>query len=893
MWLAHLTAWKTALQTASKLVLKAAWMAAIAATPTELSAQRPAVLQLDPSDVFGGALPADRGAAGLRQRLRELSTLASVMQVTAHPDDEQAGLLTYLSRGTGARTALLTLNRGEAGANAAGSEFFDALGLVRTEELLLADRYYGLDDQYFTSAVDYGFSKTMAEAARSWDTTAVLRDMVRVIRQNRPLVVVGRWFGGSRDGHGHHQLAGVLAPLAVAAAADPARFPEQLSKEGLRPWRVRRLFRANVRAGEPAGVVVDAGRYDPWLGESYQSLGSDGYARQRSQTAGRRSLATGAAPQRLQQLAGDPTPAGDDMFAGMDVSLAALFAIADERAPTGAPELLRQAEDAARQALGSWRPDAPWTVVPVLVAGLRTVRAAQGMTPGTAPHATQLLDLKRRQFERAIAAALALQVTALAGPASGDGRPVVPGETVGVQLEVSRGAPEPVVLERVELLTPEGWVRPAPIVPAQLLRADTSWRSTLDLTVPPSAEPSRPPVVRDLISEQHYRWRDGSPDHSPRGADPVRVRATVRVAGELITIERVVRYRRSREPEGVTYPRLVVVPPVSLRALPAVRVVTVNGEAREQVSVEVTGYSLTPVEAAVTLTSSAGARVTSPSIVRVGMGERQSVTFDVTLPAGRDSLTLTASARVHDRDWRDAVTVSEHRELEPVRLYASPTVQLRRVPVTLAAGLRVGYIMGVGDLVPEAIAQLGAAVTLLDATTVAAGDFGTFDAVVIGTRAYAVRPELAAATPALVAYAKQGGNVVILYQTQEFRPETMAPFPAALPNDAEETTEEDAPVRVLAPEHPLLTSPNRITPRDFDGWIEQRGSKFLTQLAPEYTPLVEMHDTGQAAQSGVWVTARVGAGQWNYVALALHRQLPYGVPGAYRILANLLARRVP
>jgi len=275
------------------------------------------------------------------------------------------------------------------------------------------------------------------------------------------------------------------------------------------------------------------------------------------------------------------------------------------------------------------------------------------------------------------------------------------------------------------------------------------------------------------------------------------------------------------------------------------------------------------------------------------MGERQSVTFDVTLPAGRDSLTLTASARVHDRDWRDAVTVSEHRELEPVRLYASPTVQLRRVPVTLAAGLRVGYIMGVGDLVPEAIAQLGAAVTLLDATAVAAGDFGTFDALVIGTRAYAVRPELAAATPALVAYAKQGGNVVILYQTQEFRPETMAPFPAALPNDAEETTEEDAPVRVLAPEHPLLTSPNRITPRDFDGWIEQRGSKFLTQLAPEYTPLVEMHDTGQAAQSGVWVTARVGAGQWSYVALALHRQLPYGVPGAYRILANLLARRVP
>ncbi len=196
--------------------------------------------------------------------------------------------------------------------------------------------------------------------------------------------------------------------------------------------------------------------------------------------------------------------------------------------------------------------------------------------------------------------------------------------------------------------------------------------------------------------------------------------------------------------------------------------------------------------------------------------------------------------------------------------------------------------MGVGDLVPEAIAQMGASVTLLDAAAVAAGDFARFDAVVIGTRAYAVRPELAAATDALRAYASKGGNVVVLYQTQEFRPETMAPFPASLPDDAEETSEEDAPVTILAADNRLLTTPNRITARDFDGWIEQRGSKFLTKLSPEYTALVETHDTEQSPQTGVWVTANVGAGRWTYVALALHRQLPYAVPGAFRILANLL-----
>ncbi|HEX4931637.1 MAG TPA: hypothetical protein VFV33_00575, partial [Gemmatimonadaceae bacterium] len=467
---------------------------------------------------------------------------------------------------------------------------------------------------------------------------------------------------------------------------------------------------------------------------------------------------------------------------------------------------------------------------------------------------------------------------------------VVPGETVGAQVEVSRGAPDAVVLERVELLTPDGWDRPAPLVLADSLPAHAPWRSTITFTVPPTAEPSRPPFVRDVIAQNHYRWRDGTPEHSPRGPDPVSVRVIVRVSGEPFTIERAVRYRHSREPEGVSYPRLVVVAPVSLRATPAVRVVTASGEVRERVTVEVTGHSVTPVDASVALTSSIGARVTPASTVRVGLGERRSVTFDVTLPAERDSLALTAVARMGEREWRDAITLIEPRELEPASLYASPVVQLRRVPVTLAAGLRVGYIMGVGDLVPDAIAQLGAQVSLLDAAEVAAGDFGRFDTVVIGTRAYAVRPELPAATPALAAYAKQGGNVVVLYQTQEFRPETMAPFPAALPNDAEETTEEDAPVRLLAPEHPLLSSPNRLTPRDFDGWIEQRGSKFLTQLAPEYTALVETHDIGQDPQRGVWVTARVGTGQWSYVALALHRQLPYGVPGAYRILANLLTR---
>ncbi|MEO7964708.1 MAG: PIG-L family deacetylase, partial [Gemmatimonadaceae bacterium] len=321
--------------------------------PRISEAQNWRVMQLESQDWVDAALPFDRGIADLHRRLLELRTTASVMQTTAHPDDEQSGLLTYFARGVGARTSLLTLNRGEAGANAIGSELFDALGLVRTEELLLAGRYYGLSDQYFTSAADYGYSKTVREAARSWDTTVVIGDMVHAIRTNQPLVVISRWFGTERDGHGQHSMAGALTPLAVAAAADPSRYPEQIRNEGLRPWRVLRLFRSNLPASDGADVVIDPARYDPWLGESYQALGANGLSRQRSQTSGQPSNNDAPAPQRLQLMHGTRVASDSDLFSGLDTSLPGVFAVVGETEPKGARATLRRADDATRRAIAS------------------------------------------------------------------------------------------------------------------------------------------------------------------------------------------------------------------------------------------------------------------------------------------------------------------------------------------------------------------------------------------------------------------------------------------------------------------------------------------------------------------------------------------------------------
>ena len=332
-----------------------------------------------------GRLAVDRGASGVWQRLRKVATTASVLYTAGHPDDEESGVLTLLSRGMGVRTGLLTLNRGEGGANAIGSELFDALGLIRTEELRLAGRYYGLDDQYFTTAVDYGYSKTLDEALRSWDREAVLGDMVRVIRLNRPLVVISRWHGSARDGHGHHQASGVLTPEAVAAAADPYRFPEQIRDEGLRPWRVRHVYRGRLLADEGHDAELDPHVVDPWLGESYQDFGAYGLSLQRSQTAGRRRTTRGpTAPARYERLdvgegaggSAGPAARGADspsagsraevggagsspIFRDLDTSLAGVADLMGETVPPATRSALTDAGGAVARALEAFDARSP------------------------------------------------------------------------------------------------------------------------------------------------------------------------------------------------------------------------------------------------------------------------------------------------------------------------------------------------------------------------------------------------------------------------------------------------------------------------------------------------------------------------------------------------------
>src|SRR5262245_23070660 len=412
-------------------------------------------------------LPQDTGAAGTYQKLLKLRTIASAMHTTAHPDDEHGGMLAWLSRGLGARVSLMTLNRGQSGDNALGPQLFDGLGLIRTEELLLADRYYGVDAQYFTNVIDYGFSKRLDEALEKWGRENVLRDVVRIIRTERPLVLVSRFQGNDRDGHGNHQTAGLITVDAFRAAGDPKQFPEQVA-EGLRPWQPRKVYIGGIRDDESWNVRVDPGQYSPWLGMSYADFARLGLSFQRSQNGGRLTLTPGAQYGYYKHV---DAPVGDQIgneigpsalfgarengfFDGINTSITGLFSAIARPAPAGADVQLRAIAQAVDEALQRFTLADPSAVVPALARGLTATRVAlQALV--SEPDAVFILQRKEAQFMDAIATALGVVFTAIAQPAgaaepSGPGgvvapatmAAVVPGQTFDIRTSfVSRGVP--------------------------------------------------------------------------------------------------------------------------------------------------------------------------------------------------------------------------------------------------------------------------------------------------------------------------------------------------------------------------------------------------------------------------------------------------------------------
>ena len=862
----------------------------------------------------GGAQmpPQDMGAAGAWQKLLKLRTTASAMHTTAHPDDEHGGVLAMLSRGQGARVSLLTLTRGESGDNAIGSEMFDGLGLIRTEELLVAGRYYGVDRQYFGTVIDYGFSKRLDEALEKWGKEHVLRDIVGVIRTERPLVLLSRFQGNQRDGHGNHAAAGLATLEAFKLGGDPTAFPEQVAA-GLRPWQPLKLYMGGVREGEDWTIRVDPGEYDPILGDSYQSFARLGLSFQRSQNSGRFSPQPGPSVsyyKRLQSLVEAPAKE-TTLFDGIDTTVPGVYRALRKAAPAGAEGLLTAIDREIQTAFDTFKFNDPSAAAPALARALAATRAAIAEL-GADPDVGFMLGAKERQIADAIHATLGISLTAIAQPAGtpeatgpfSSGPPAMPAVVPGQNFEVrtvftNRG--------RLEVKGPRfgveskdsqsDWAVAGLGAPSEAAVPNRPIVRKLSVTLPENATLTRPHFSRASIQEARYIVADESQRYRPSSGSPLDVLARYEVNGVPVEIRSPVTRLDANLPYGYDTRVLAVVPAVALTVTPATAITRLSAPTKRiTINVEVLNNRAEKSDGTLTLKVPVGWKVTPASqpfhFSRVG--ERALYVFDVGIPSlGNQEYRIEAVASSGGREYHEGYSTIRHRDLETRYLYRPAVATIRGVDVKIASGLKVGYVMGVGDDVPSGLVQLGVDVTLLGGQELATGDLSRFDTIMTGTRAYAVRDDLKTYNRRLLEYVKAGGNLIVLYNTQEFVPNLYAPYPAKLPASAEEVSEEDSPVEILAPEAPVLNTPNRITKTDFDNWVEQRGSKFWDEWDPLYAPLIATWDKGQQPQKGGWLQAKYGKGHYTYFAYAFHRQLPYGVPGAYRLLANLLSQNQP
>ena len=867
------------------------------------------------------SIPQDTGAAGAWQKILKVRTTASVLHGTAHPDDEHGGVLAKLSRKDGARVILMTMNRGESGDNAIGSQLFDGLGLIRTDELLMSNRYYGVDEQYFTTMLDYGYSKTLDETVRNWGMEHAMRDVVRVIRMSRPWVILSRFQGNTRDGHGNHQAAGLLSQQAAEIAGDPTKFPEQIA-DGLRPWTPFKVYMGGVRANEEATVVIDSGEYSPWLGDSYQNIAARGLSFQRSQNSGRFNPSAGPNPGYYQRTASRVTAPDKEtsLWDGLDTSYAGLFAQLGRPAPAGVATTLAALDAAVERAASTFDFRDPAAAVPALADGLRLTREAIANSAGE-DETLFVLRIKERQFQDAINASLGLDLTATAQPdvagQTGGGRrgaggrgggafaaatampAPVPGQTFGVSARLANRGGVPIQLgpEAIHIRAAQGWTAapagPAPSSAATLERHEVTG-AAFSVTVADDAPLStRPYFSRASFTENRYTLNDPSSFGLPSSAPPLVAVARYSVGGVPVEISEVVKRIEPQPPYGNAIREVRSVPRIGLTVSPTHAIVPLaarGGSVELQVEVVHNADAPTTGQLALTLPAGWTSEPAQYPLAFQRAGERLAYQFRVT-PGTLDAklYDVAAVATAAGREYREGYELIEPRDLEARYLYRPSTSLVRGVDVQSLPNLKVGYVMGIGDQVPLGLRQLGAQVTLLTEQDLATADLSVYDTIMTGTRAYAVREDLKTYNQRLLDYVKAGGNMIVLYNTFELVPNQFAPYPGELLRSAEEVSEQDSPVSILTPEHQSLNWPNKITMADFDDWVEQRGSKFWSSWDPAYTTMIATHDQGQEPQHGAWLTAKYGSGTWTYFAYALHRQLPYGVPGAYRITANLLA----
>ena len=878
------------------------------------------LLCIAPLYADGNPLPQDTGYVGLYRTLKELRTTARILHVTAHPDDEDGGMLTMEARGKGAAVVLCSLTRGEGGQNKSGSAFSDELGVLRTLELLAATQYYG-SDLCFTRVADFGYSKNAQETIEKWGGhDAALRDLVRVIRQFRPDIIIARFTGTPNDGHGNHEASSVLAREAFRAAADPNRFPEQI-KEGLVPWQAKKFYQGGLfRQTNDASLKYDLGSYDPLLGASYAQFGIQGLAHQTSQGAGGARFTPGhrTGYYRLVDSALPGVTPGlkeeeKDFFDGIDTSLAGLpvrLGIPQKRAQFVAPGLAEMAAqiDAAFSALSATDGS---KAAPFLLKGLQLtnelIQKVQSSVLSEELKADLFahLNTKAQQFRQAANLALGVTLDLSVDPPGGNPpspfprleqtfQMATPGQTFTVTARLWNRSDQTVTPQSINLPLSSEWSVKQLTSDVKPLHKDDVALVQFQVTVPQNVSYTKPYWHRDDPYREAVNQID-QPQYMTQPYTPFPVRATAQytvseLPGEVTAVAQVkyidpvsgqghhplpVGPPFSLQMEGVSYD----IPANTKRAIPLVVNVRSNltkDSDGAEISLQLPGgWQSTPQSQPVRLQ---------------GEGDSAPYEFQV-MPDGlrEGHYPIRAVVKYQGHEYSEGLTMVTRTDLDAFYFYLPASQSVSAINVNLPKALKIGYIMGAGDDIPVVLRQLGLDVELISAAELASGDLSRYGTIVLGIRAYDVRGDVRVENRRLLDYVSRGGTLLVQYNqsTGIFNSGHFTPY--SMTASGERVSVEEAPVEILAPENKIMQYPNAITAKDFDGWVQERGLYFMNNWDNHYTPLLSSHDPGEEPLKGGLLVAPYGKGTYIFSGYAFFRQLPVGVPGAVRLFVNLLS----
>jgi LmbE family N-acetylglucosaminyl deacetylase len=801
--------------------------------------------------------PEAMSSGEIQLALQKLNVLGRVLYVAAHPDDENTNLMALWANGSLYETAYLSVTRGDGGQNLIGPELRERLGVIRTEELIAARR---LDhaQQFFSRAVDFGFSKTAEETLRIWDHDKILSDVVWVIRKFRPDVVVTRFSPEDHLTHGHHTASSILAEEAFAAASDPNRFPEQLAF--VKPWRPTRLvwntspffFSNRNLPFDPTGLtIMEAGGYNPLLGKAYTEIAAASLSMHKSQGVGSPPR-RGVRKEYFKLLEGEPMTSA--LFDGVDTSWS--------RVLNSGPIATR-----IRQIIVNFRPADPAASVPELLKLRQTMSEIKD---------NSWIPEKKAELDEIIAACLGLHVEA-----STTNETVTPGQTVTIKLEAINRCDIPVTLQEARCsLTGDSMKIDAAFPPNELVTKD------LSCTIPENTPYSQPYWLRKpgtlgtfAVDDQQLIGLAENPPNLP-------VEIVLQVNGQELRYTLDGKYRTVDPVAGELRRPLVIAPPVFTDFANGVLMFATNQ--KKSVPVRVIA-STGPVKGQLKLTAPNGWQV-DPAAVQIdlkGANAEAVAAFTVKPPDQDSEGTLRAIASIDGREYSFGRVRISYPHIGVHTLMPTAEVKVVRADIR-KKGDRIGYIPGAGDDVPESLQQIGYAVKMLSNADITAKNLAQFSAVVLGIRAYNTNDRISTWLPELFAYVKNGGVAIAQYNTlAELKTEQLGPYPLEISRDR--VTDENAEVRILAPNHPLMTTPNKITSKDFEGWVQERGLYFPKKWDPAWTAILSSNDPKEKPLDGGLLVAKLGKGYFIYTSYSWFRQLPAGVPGVYRLFANMLS----